>query len=205
VSREKAFEYFERFRLWLADRCALEAGPALSLSDLQTAVTRTNYRRTDSIPLKLYFESHKEGKGIVKWIHYFNIYQKHFDKFVGKEVNVVEIGVFSGASLEMWKRYFGSKCRVYGIDIREECKSYEDEKTKIFIGDQADRKFWKQFRKQVPCVDIVIDDGSHATEQQIVTLEEMLPHIRSGGSTCVRISIVTTIDLPLIYTGCQMA
>ena len=132
-------------------------------------------------PLKLYFESHKEGRGIVKWIHYFDIYQKHFEKFVGKEVNVLEIGVFSGGSLEMWKRYFGSKCRIYGIDIRKECKLYEDEETKIFIGDQADRKFWQQFRQQVSCLDIVIDDGSHVPEQQIVTLEEMLPHIRSGG------------------------
>jgi hypothetical protein len=132
-------------------------------------------------PLKVYFASHKEGRGIVKWIHYFGIYQKHFEKYVGKEVNVVEIGVFSGGSLEMWKHYFGSKCRVYGVDIRKGCKSFEDENTKIFIGDQSDRKFWKQFREQVSCVDIVIDDGSHVPEQQIVTLEEMLPHIRSGG------------------------
>lgn len=47
-------------------------------------------------PLKLYFNSHKEGRGILKWIHYFGIYHKHFEKFVGKEVNIVEIGVFSG-------------------------------------------------------------------------------------------------------------
>jgi hypothetical protein len=30
-------------------------------------------------------------------------------------------------------------------------------------------------------VDILVDDGGHLAEQQIVTLEEMLPHIRRGG------------------------
>ncbi len=36
-------------------------------------------------------------------------------------------------------------------------------------------------RKTVPLVDIVIDDGGHLPEQQLVTLEELLPHVRPGG------------------------
>jgi hypothetical protein len=30
-------------------------------------------------------------------------------------------------------------------------------------------------------VDVLIDDGGHQPEQQMVTLEEMLPHLRPGG------------------------
>src|SRR6266516_2846639 len=41
-------------------------------------------------PLRSYFNSHKEGRGIWKWIHYFDIYQRYFSKFVGREVNVLE-------------------------------------------------------------------------------------------------------------------
>ena len=81
----------------------------------------------------------------------------------------------------MWKAYFGPKCHVYGVDIEEACKVYEDDRTKIFIGDQADRNFWRRFREEAPVIDIVIDDGGHLPEQQIVTLEEMLPHLRPGG------------------------
>jgi hypothetical protein len=33
----------------------------------------------------------------------------------------------------------------------------------------------------VPVVDILLDDGSHQAEHQIVTLEEMLPHVSSEG------------------------
>jgi hypothetical protein len=58
---------------------------------------------------------------------------------------------------------------------------YEDNYTKVFIGDQADHEFWKRIKKEVPAIDILIDDGGHLPEQQIITLEEMLPHLRSSG------------------------
>src|SRR4051812_2508259 len=54
-----------------------------------------------------YFDAHTEGPGIWKFRHYFEIYQRHFAKFVGQDVHVVEIGVYSGGSLNMWKEYFG--------------------------------------------------------------------------------------------------
>jgi hypothetical protein len=132
-------------------------------------------------PLKSLFESRQTGRGVWKWDHYFDIYHRHFSKLVGGAVNVLEVGVYSGGSLEMWRDYFGPKCLVYGVDIEERCRSYENEYTKIFIGDQADRGFWKAFREQVSNLDVVVDDGGHQTEQQIVTFEELLPCLRPGG------------------------
>lgn len=131
--------------------------------------------------LEAYFDSHTEGLGILKWKHYFNIYHRHFSKFIGQKVHILEVGVASGGSLEMWKNYFGSNCQIYGVDIEEACKAYEDDSIKIFIGDQTDRNFWKQFKREVPTLDIVIDDGGHEPHQQIATLEELLPHLRPGG------------------------
>ena len=81
----------------------------------------------------------------------------------------------------LWKHYFGPKCVVYGVDIEEVCKSYEDDSIKIYIGDKADRKFWKRLKSEVDPIDILVDDGGHKTHQQIVTLEEMFPHLRPGG------------------------
>ncbi len=132
-------------------------------------------------PLREFFDARKEGRGIWKWLHYFDIYHRHLQKFVGTDAHIVEIGVYSGGSLDMWHDYFGPRVRVTGVDIAPECRSYEDEGTKIAIGDQADRRFWETFRRDNPDVDIVIDDGGHEPEQQIVTLEETLPHIRPGG------------------------
>ncbi len=116
-----------------------------------------------------------------KWRHYFPIYHRHLSKFIGKEVNVLEIGVYSGGSLKMWKEYFGDKCMVYGVDIEESCREHEDESTRIFIGDQGDPAFWEQFLRKVPAVDVVIDDGGHQAYQQIATLRALLGHIRPGG------------------------
>lgn len=132
-------------------------------------------------PLKDYFESHTSGHGIWKWNHYFDIYHRYFKKFIGKQVSILEIGIYSGGSLDMWRNYFGAGCEVYGIDVQEACRVYEGDGKRIFIGDQADREFWRQFREQVPSLDIVIDDGGHRPEQQIVTLEETLPYLRPGG------------------------
>ncbi len=132
-------------------------------------------------PLREYFDGVREGPGIWKWLHYFEIYHRHLAKFIGRPVTVVEVGVYSGGSMPMWHHYFGPNCRVHGVDIQPECKAYEDEATTIHIGDQSDRAFWRRFRERVPRVDVVIDDGGHEPEQQTVTLEEMLPHVNPGG------------------------
>lgn len=144
-------------------------------------VTRETASHDIPNPIREYFDSLREGRGIWKWLHYFDIYHRHFERFVGKDVNVVEVGIYSGGSLDMWKSYFGRECKVYGIDIKAECKLYEGDRTKVFIGDQSSRVFWADFRRQVPDVDILIDDGGHLPEQQIVTLEETVPYLRSGG------------------------
>ena len=81
----------------------------------------------------------------------------------------------------MWQRYFGHGVQVIGIDIEPACRVYEKDGVRVFIGDQADRDFWRRFRAEVPRVDILIDDGGHDPKQQSVTLEEMLPHLAPGG------------------------
>jgi len=131
--------------------------------------------------LENYFDEHLTGPGLWKWRHYFPIYEKHFEKFRGQEVHIVEIGIFSGGSLRMWREYFGEQVHIYGVDIEPSCKAYESPGTRVFVGDQSDPTFWKKFIREVPAVDIVIDDGGHQAFQQIPTLEALLPHVRPGG------------------------
>jgi hypothetical protein len=128
-----------------------------------------------------FFNSRTTGRGIWKFNHYFDIYERHLSRFAGKPVHLVEVGVYSGGSLEMWRDYFGQHCRIYGVDIQKACEAYANEYTSIFIGDQSDPAFWTRFRHMVPTVDILIDDASHRPEHQIATLEAMLPHLRPGG------------------------
>jgi predicted O-methyltransferase YrrM len=131
--------------------------------------------------LEQFFDAKTQGHGIWKWRHYFDIYDRHFRRFVDTEVNILEIGVYSGGSLEMWRNYFGPKAKIYGVDIEESCRSYSGDGVEVFIGDQEDRNFWSDFKQRVPALDLVIDDGGHQAIQQLVTLEELLPHLRPGG------------------------
>ncbi len=117
----------------------------------------------------------------IKWSNYFDIYERHFSKFVNKNPVVVEIGVFSGGSLEMWKKYFGPGSTIIGVDINEDVISVTPDDCRTVIGNQADPDFWNKFFELFPNVDVVIDDGSHQYIHQIVSLEQIFPRLAIGG------------------------
>lgn len=131
-------------------------------------------------PLWDYF-LHNKGRLIHKWHHYFDVYHNHFSRFRDQPVSVLEIGVYHGGSLQMWKHYFGSKAKIYGVDINPISKMVEDEQIKIFIGDQANRDFLKGLRNEIGSVDIVIDDGGHTMIQQITSFEELYSFVSENG------------------------
>lgn len=131
-------------------------------------------------PIWRYF-SHNKGRVIHKWHHYFDIYHNHFQRFRGRPVNLLEIGVFHGGSLQMWKSYFGRRAKIYGVDIDPRCKELEEDQIEIFIGNQADREFLSELRRKVGHLDIVIDDGGHSMIQQITTFEELFPFVEGTG------------------------
>jgi len=130
--------------------------------------------------LEIYFNNNTERE-ITKWMHYFDVYDRHFSRFRNKNIVVVEIGVFRGGSLQMWKKYFGENAKIYGIDINPECKSFEEDNIEIFIGSQSDRNFLKEIVAKIPRIDILIDDGGHEMQQQIVSFEELFRHIKEDG------------------------
>lgn len=134
----------------------------------------------DDNPLADYFFNNP-GRPIHKWHHYFEIYHRHFARFRSRSPVVLEIGVFDGGSLEMWRNYFGPGARIVGIDLDPACKQFEGDGTLVLIGDQADRSFLAEVRVRLPHIDIVIDDGGHTMVQQITTFEELYPHLQPNG------------------------
>lgn len=130
--------------------------------------------------LRDYFEAN-QGRIIHKWMHYFEIYERHFERFRGREVHLLEIGVSFGGSLQMWKDYFGPQAHIYGVDVLPECQRLEEDRVKIFIGDQGNRDFLRHLRASIPKIDILIDDGGHRPDQQIPTFEELYPTVAPDG------------------------
>ena len=117
----------------------------------------------------------------LKYKNYFPIYEKLFSSFRKKKITFVEIGVLSGGSLNMWRKYFGEEARIIGIDLNPTAKRFEKEGFEIFIGSQSDENFWKDFFVKVGEVDIILDDGGHTNFQQIVTTCSTVPFIKDYG------------------------
>lgn len=123
------------------------------------------------------------GNSIHKWIHYFDIYEKHFSRFVGKKILMIEIGIDQGGSIKMWKDYFGKDSVIVGVDILENCKKYENKDENIFveIGNQSDEKFMKGIIEKYGHPDIILDDGSHKMEDLLNTFNYLYDLVKSDG------------------------
>lgn len=112
---------------------------------------------------------------------YFAVYETLFEQFRGKAPVFIEIGILNGGSLFMWRDYLGPDARIIGIDLNPDAKRWEKDGFEIFIGSQSDPDFWSDVFANVGEVDVVLDDGGHTFEQQIITCDACLPHIRDGG------------------------
>jgi hypothetical protein len=117
----------------------------------------------------------------IKHTSYFDVYDNIFSKYIGKKITFIEIGVLGGGSLFMWRDFFGPDARIIGIDLNPGAKRWEEDGFEIFIGSQADDKFWKDIFDKIGEVDVVLDDGGHTYEQQIITFDNCLHHIKDGG------------------------
>lgn len=122
------------------------------------------------------------GRYIHRWDHYFDIYDQYFSKYRDKNIVVLEVGVWEGGSLVMWSNYFGDLAQIYGVDNDPECANkVQSPNIKVFIGSQSDREFLRKLKQEIPKIDILIDDGGHHMDQQIITFEELFDHINDGG------------------------
>lgn len=131
-------------------------------------------------PLRTIFERN-EGRLIYKCEHYFDVYERHFSTFRGRSPRILEIGVFHGGSLDMWGSYFGRGTHLVGIDIDQRCADLARRNIHIRNGDQSDRDFLRRVVAEDGPFDVIIEDGSHLPEHQIIAFEELWSAVKPGG------------------------
>ena len=112
---------------------------------------------------------------------YFPVYDCLLEKYRNRDVTFVEIGVLGGGSLFMWRDFFGPRARIIGVDLNPEAKKWEKFGFEIYVGSQSDQAFWDDFKLRVPVIDVLLDDGGHTYDQQIITVEALAPIISDGG------------------------
>jgi hypothetical protein len=143
--------------------------------------TGEDWAELSSNPLYAHFLANRGGAVLDKWVHYFPIYHRHLDRFRGKPVRLLEIGVYRGGGLDMWSRYLGPDAKLVGLDIDEAAVRAVRGRFPVVLGDQADPDVLLRINEQYGPFDIVIDDGGHTMRQQIVTAETLFPLLNDGG------------------------
>jgi hypothetical protein len=118
-------------------------------------------------------------------------YHRLFAPFRGDEFRMLEIGLENASSatrqptdapsLRIWREFF-PRATIYGYDIND-FSFFEQDRTITFQGDQASRADLERFiaEQDEPELRLVIDDGSHASSHQQVSLASLFPHVEPGG------------------------
>lgn len=122
-----------------------------------------------------------DKRSIHKWKHYFPAYEQHFRRYVNRPVVFWEIGCGEGGSLQMWKRYFGPHAQIVGLDIRPQCREFEEDQIAVRIGDQSNGQFLDAVLAEFGTPDIVLDDGSHKMSDVIATFRHLYDRIDRNG------------------------
>ena len=111
-----------------------------------------------------------------KWTHYFEVYEAIFGPRRHLALRILEIGVFKGSSLRLWREYFESPDTVIvGIDIDPTCARFDSpqENVHVRIGSQADTGFLDAVVREFGPFDIILDDGSHHSSHMIASFNRL--------------------------------
>lgn len=128
---------------------------------------------------------------------YTTTYTELFESIRDKNLNILEIGIGTiivgakssmsntqiqnykpGASLRVWKEYFG-KSFIYGGDIQEDTQFTED-RIQTFLFDSTNKEACDTSLKNME-FDIIIDDGWHKWEAQLDTITNLFNRVKVGG------------------------
>lgn len=121
------------------------------------------------------------SRDLHKTHHYFDIYERHLGRFVGTPLRFLEIGVFKGGSLRMWRQFFGPEATIVGIDIDKGCARFDGQHGAVRIGDQTDEDFLKSVNDEFGPFDVILDDGGHNPSHQVISFCYLYPAMTPNG------------------------
>lgn len=111
--------------------------------------------------------------------HYTRYYAKHLP---AKPISLLEIGAFKGASLRMWKELYPDS-NISCFDLFQDLDniSKEDVEALGVTAYQGDQGYPVNFDQITDTFDVIIEDGSHRSDHQIITFETLWPKVKPGG------------------------
>ena len=84
-------------------------------------------------------------------------------------------------SVDLWQSFFPF-CHIFGVDLTDFSR-FNNERFTSFVGDQSKREALRSVAAKLEpgSLDVIIDDGSHASFDQQLTLREFFPLLAEGG------------------------
>lgn len=122
--------------------------------------------------------------GSGKWVHMFDVAERHLARFRGTDVVICEIGVHHGGSLRFWREYFGPKATIIGVDVFNSSFMHGNPlygSPHMIEMSMLDPKFWPMLQRIAPRLDILIDDSGHTWRLQHNSIENAIPILAPGG------------------------
>ena len=92
----------------------------------------------------------------------------------------VEIGVYTGHSLRMWKRYF-PLAKIVGLDNDPLVISQGVTDCELIACDQSKPTELEEIKGRIKYADVILDDGSHKMYDQQKSLATLFDSLKSGG------------------------
>lgn len=114
---------------------------------------------------------------------YIDVYDSLFSDFKDAPIQLMELGIASGASLLMWSQFF-TNGRIIGFDIVEPVrKDYLQTlpNVSMIFGDAYDENNANYLINNLPKQDIFIEDGAHDIDNQLKALWKYNQLVKSGG------------------------
>ncbi len=161
------------------------------MSDLNKILIENNIRQDSHL-----YGTDKEGlHGYIS-----SFYEKEFKKYKDKNINFLEIGTCTGASLLMWRKYFAKAKNIVGVDIADVRKEeYISKDIKYLFGNAYDSNFVNNLEK----FDIIIDDGSHFLNDQILTIDLYYNILKKDGLLVIE-DISNVDNLNFLLEKCKL-
>jgi hypothetical protein len=120
----------------------------------------------------------KYGTDKATYHHYTEFYHEHLNPRRAKINTVLEIGVWDGHSLEMWRDYL-PHAQIIGIDI---WLHHFPSGCLVIEGNAANPNLYSQHASlRGKTFDLIIDDGSHKCSDQQNAFKLLWPKLNHGG------------------------
>ena len=139
--------------------------------------------------------NNKPGHGFSKY------YEKNFEKFKNKKINILEIGSYAGGSAAAFVKYF-SNINIFCFDINISNFKYKSKNIHVFGIDINNEKKINKILKGIflqynfDGFDFIIDDGSHTLSDILIGLKFFFQYVKRNG-----IYIIEDFKHPNYYTN----